>query len=248
MSRQKAKLSVQASTLWDYESQHYGTGTQGSARYRGATPSYVIWNLLNRYTREGDIVVDPMCGSGTTLDVATDLGRQGRGFDLNPQRADIQLADARSLPIEDASADFIFVDPPYSTNLVYSDDPRCIGKLDAAEPDYFEALDAVYAECYRTLKNRRYMAVYICDVWTKKDGLLPIGASTLMQLSQYFRLVDHVSVVRHNKNLKLGNHRRAAVDGNFFLRGFNHLLIVKKQEDEPPAGNRKPQKKRRSKS
>ena len=246
MSRKKQELSIQPSTLWDYESQHYGTGTQGSARYRGATPSYVIWNLLSRYTRAGDLVVDPMCGSGTTLDVAADLGRKGRGFDLQPQRSDIELADARSLPVEDDSVDFIFVDPPYSTNLVYSDDPRCIGKLDASEPDYFEALDTVYSECFRVLKNRRYMAVYICDVWTKKNGLLPIGASTLMQLSQYFRLVDHVSVVRHNKNLKLSNHRKAAVDGNFFLRGFNHLLIVKKQLDEPEERRRTPHKKKRS--
>jgi DNA modification methylase len=205
---------------------------QGSARYRGATPSYVIWNLLKRYTREGDLIVDPMCGSGTTLDVATDLKRRSKGFDLQPQRDDIKLADAREIPLEDESADFVFIDPPYSTNLKYSDDPRCIGKLDASDPTYFVALDRVYSECHRVLKNRRYMAVYICDVWTKRDGLLPIGASTLMQLSQYFQLVDHVVVKRRNKNLKMNNHRRAAVDGNFFLRGFNHLLIVKKHESE----------------
>jgi len=230
MQRRKPPLTVQPTTLWDYPSQHYGGKSQGSARYRGATPSYVIWNLLSRYTREGDLVVDPMCGSGTTLDVAQDLGRRGRGFDLQPYRDEIELADARSLPLEDEVADFVFIDPPYSTNLRYSDDPRCIGKLDAAKPDYFEALDQVYAECHRVLKDRRFMAVYICDVWTKKDGFLPIGASTLMQLSQYFRLVDHVSVARHNKNLKMKNHLRAAVDGNFYLRGFNHLLIVKKHE------------------
>ncbi|MEE2757654.1 MAG: DNA methyltransferase [Myxococcota bacterium] len=231
MSKRKPPLEPQLTTLWDYPSQHYGQGTQGSARYRGATPSYVIWNLLSRYTRQGDVVVDPMCGSGTTLDVAADLGRTAYGFDLQPQRKEIQLADARQIPLEDDSADFVFIDPPYSTNLKYSDDPRCIGKLSAAGSDYFEALADVYEEAYRILKNRRYIAIYICDVWNKKDGFLPIGASTMMQLSQYFRLVDHVSVVRHNKNLKMNNHRKAAQDGNFFLRGFNHLIIGKKHED-----------------
>ena len=231
MSKRKPPLEQQVTTLWDYPSQHYGRGMQGNARYKGATPSYVIWNLLSRYTRPGDVVVDPMCGSGTTLDVAADLGRTGFGFDLQPQRDDIKHADARQIPLQDSSADFIFIDPPYSTNLKYGDDPRCIGKLSAAGSDYFEALAHVYEESYRILKNRRFIAIYICDVWNKKDGFLPIGASTMMQLSQYFRLIDHVSVVRHNKNLKMGNHRKAAKDGNFFLRGFNHLIIAKKQED-----------------
>ena len=36
-----------------------------------------------------------MCGSGTTIDVAKDLDRRARGFDLQPQRDDIDLADAR---------------------------------------------------------------------------------------------------------------------------------------------------------
>ena len=40
------KLSVQTTTLWEYPSQHYGDGEQGSSKYRGATPSYIIWNLL----------------------------------------------------------------------------------------------------------------------------------------------------------------------------------------------------------
>ena len=47
----------------------------------GATPSYVIWNLVHRYTKPGAVVVDPMCGSGTTIDVCKDLDRRGLGFD-----------------------------------------------------------------------------------------------------------------------------------------------------------------------
>ena len=229
MPIKKPPLTIQPTTLWDYPSQHYGKTTQGSARYAGATPSYVIWNLLSRYTREDDLVIDPMCGSGTTIDVARDMGRRVRGFDLNPYRDDIEQADARSLPVDDESVDFVFVDPPYSTNLKYSDDPRCIGKLDAHDSPYFDALELVYDEFFRVLKNRRYLAVYLCDVWTKA-GFVPIGAFMVMQLAQRFRIVDHVSVVRHNRSLKQGNRRRVAVDENFFLRGYNHLIIAKKHQ------------------
>ncbi len=131
----KPKLTLQTTTLWDYPSQHYGTEIQGDKHYKGATPSYVIWNLLQRYTKPGDVVLDPMCGSGTTLDVCRDLGRQGIGFDVAPYRKDIRGGDARRLPLDKESVDFIFVDPPYSTHLKYSGHPQCIGELDAAGPE-----------------------------------------------------------------------------------------------------------------
>lgn len=224
----KPPLTVQTTTLWDYPSQHYGPGMQGDARYIGATPSYVIWNLLTRYTRENDLVVDPFCGSGTTLDVCQDLGRRGRGFDLAPHRPDIEASDARSLPLEAGTVDFVFMDPPYSDNVKYSDDPRCIGRINATDEAYFEALDAVFGEAFRVMKDRRYMAVYICDYYNKKKGFVPIGLRCLELLSRRFVPIDHVCVVRHNKSLKLGNWHRAAEEDNFFLRGFNHLFIVKK--------------------
>ncbi len=238
-------LRVEATTLWEYPSQHYdsASGTeQGSKDYVGATPSWVIWQLLQRYTREKDLVVDPMVGSGTTMDVARDLGRRALGYDLAPQREGIIRADARKLPLEDGKADFVFVDPPYSTHVDYSDDPACIGKLDAA-PDsddegraYYEAMAGVISEIDRVLRNRRYMALYVSDSWRKRKGragdgggvFVPIGFTLFSMLSQHFTPVDIVSVVRHNAKLSKGNWRKAAVEGNYFLRGFNYLLIMKK--------------------
>jgi hypothetical protein len=41
--------------------------------------------------------------------------------------------------------------------------------------------------------------------------------------------VDHVVVVRGNRKLEQPNFHKAAAEGNFFLRGFNHLLIFKKE-------------------
>ena len=219
--------SAQLSTLWDYPSQHYGGRQQGSARYAGATPSYVIWELLCRYTKPGDFIVDPMCGSGTTLDVAADLGRRARGFDLQPQREDIEWGDARELPLPDASVDFFFADPPYSQNLKYSEDERCIGTLSAFDEPYFESLDTVFFEASRVLKPGHYGAIYICDVHQPKRGFAPIGTRCLALLLQYFEPIDHVCVVRHNKSLKDPRYRRGAEEGGFFLRGFNHLLIFR---------------------
>ncbi len=223
-------LKLQTTTLWYHPSQQYGDTPKGDPRFEGRTPAYVIWNLLERYTRPGDLVVDPFCGGGTTLDVARELDRRALGYDVAPAREDIFRADARDLPLEDGKADFFFLDPPYSTHLSYSKSGECIGELDAFEPAYFEAMDGAFAEVQRCLKNRRYTAVYVSDTWKRKKGFVGIGAELFHLLAKRFRPIDHVAVVRGNRKLEKPHFHKAAAEGNYFLRGFNHLLIFKKEE------------------
>jgi len=227
--QQKPELTLQSTTLWEYSSQHYGRRMQGDQAYKGATPSHVIWNLLSRYTRQGDLVVDPMCGSGTTIDVSLDLDRKVKGFDLAPFRDDIGQADARNLLLGDESADFVFLDPPYGDNLNYSDHPDCIGRLSALEETYYSAMDEVFGEISRILKNRRYMALYVCDVYQKKKGFAAIGFRLFEMLTARFKPVDIISVVRHNRTLKRRHWHSSAIEGNYFLRGFNYLFVMKKE-------------------
>jgi adenine-specific DNA-methyltransferase len=232
----KPPLAPQVTTLWDYPSQHYGQGQQGSADFRGATPSYVIWNVIQRWSAPGETVVDPFCGSGTTLDVCKDTGRVGLGFDVAPARADIQNADARSMPLKNKSADLVFFDPPYADNLDYSDDPRCLGKL---KPDgrFQRAMRLVLAECARVLRDDRVLAIYVCDVFKKAGAssyFHPLGFEIFEMAKEHFHPIDIVAVVRHNKTLEMGNYRRAADEGNFMLRGFNYLLLFRKRRPASP--------------
>jgi len=228
MKFKKPPLRLQPTTLWDYPSQHYGQGTQGDPNYRGATPSYIIWNLLERYTKPKDLVIDPCAGSGTTLDVARELGRRALGYDIAPTRKDIFRVDARKLPLENEKADFVFIDPPYSTHIEYSDDPRCIGKLDAAGGEYYRAMEQVISEIHRVLRKNRHMALYVSDSYVKGKAFHPIGFELFSRMQKLFEPVDIVAVVRHNKTLEMGNYRKAAEEGNFFLRGFNYLFIMRK--------------------
>lgn len=230
MRFKKPPLRIQPTTLWDYPSQDYGDREQGVPGYKGATPSYIIWNLLQRYTKPKDLVVDPCAGSGTTLDVARDLGRRALGYDLAPTRKDIFRVDARKLPLETAKADFVFIDPPYSTHIEYSDDPRCIGKLDASGSEYYGAMDQVISEIHRVLRPGKHMAMYVCDSFVKGKGFFPIGFELFNLLRKRFEPVDIIAVVRHNRTLEMGNYRAAAEAGNFFLRGFNYLFIMRKAE------------------
>lgn len=251
---------MQTTTLWEYPSQHYDSwidpktgdlhkttsaakaaknlAMQGDKAYVGATPSWVVWQVLQRYTRPGDTVLDPMCGSGTTLDVCADLGRTGVGFDLAPSRPDIRRADSRKIPLAAESVDFVFIDPPYSTHVDYSNDPACIGKLDALAEDggkaYYQAMGRVLEEAMRVLRDRRYMALYVSDSFKKRKGdrpaFAPIGFELFAMMTRVLKPIDIVAVSRQNAKLERGNWHKAAAEENFFLRGFNYLLIVKKEK------------------
>lgn len=231
------KPELMTTTLWDFPSQQYGDETQGNKNYTGATPAYIIWNLLQRYTKPGELVVDPMAGSGTTLDVARELGRRALGYDVNVTRKDVFNCDARKLPLEDEKAAFVFVDPPYSTHIAYSDDPRCIGKLDAREAGYYEAMSMVIAEMHRILKPERHVALYVSDSFKKGAPFCPIGFELFSILRRHFVPVDIICVTRRNTKLERGNWHKAAVEGNYFLRGFNYLFVMRK-EGTPPKNHR----------
>ena len=229
-SRAKPPLRRQVTTLWDYPSQDYGDTHQGIPGYAGATPSYIIWNLIDRYTKANDLVVDSFCGSGTTLDVARDLKRRALGYDVHPTRKDIFRVDARKLPPELSNkADLVFIDPPYSTHLDYGDDPRDIGKLSAKSGEYYLAMEQVLKEIRRILKPTGTFALYVSDSYEHGKAFYPLGFELFSRAKQAgFEPLDVISVVRHNKTLQMGNYRKAADEQNFFLRGFNYLFIFRK--------------------
>jgi len=61
--------------------------------YPTQKPLELLERLMKAYTNEGDLVLDPMCGSGTTLEAALRLGRSSVGVDKNP--AAVSTAKAR---------------------------------------------------------------------------------------------------------------------------------------------------------
>src|SRR5207249_2871598 len=89
----------------------------GESSYFGKTPEQVVENLLWLYTELGEIVFDPMVGSGTTIDVAKRMGRRVWASDWKPHtptlpihQHDITTGWPEGAP---SKVDFIFLDPPY---------------------------------------------------------------------------------------------------------------------------------------
>jgi SAM-dependent methyltransferase len=52
-------------------------------------PEQIPWRLINLLTIPGDVVLDPMCGSGQTLKTAKSLGRKYIGVDLRKEYVEL---------------------------------------------------------------------------------------------------------------------------------------------------------------
>ena len=48
-------------------------------------PQQLARDHILSWTNPGDLVIDPMVGSGTTLRAAADLGRRAIGIEINPE-------------------------------------------------------------------------------------------------------------------------------------------------------------------
>lgn len=221
------KPKLEATTLWDYPTQSYGDRPKGDNKYPGVTPAFIIYNMVKRYTKLGDIVVDPMAGSGTTLDVCKEENRRCIALDISPTRIDMIQADARNIPLKDNTADMIFIDSPYGDNVRYNDHPLDIGKISAESERFYDELEKVMAECYRILKPGKVLGWLIGDQWVKKK-FTPVGFKVFERLCKYFEPIDIICVVRRGQTSNTGIWYNRAIRFNFYLRGFKYLLLMRK--------------------
>lgn len=218
---------LEATTLWDFPRQSYGKTPKGDNKYAGVTPALLIWNLVWRYTEPGDLVVDPMCGSGTTIDVCKEEGRKVIGYDISPVRSDIIQNDARKIPLPKNHVDLIFVDSPYGDNIRYNEHPDSIGKISSETEVFYDELETVIKDCHRILKPGKVLGWLIGDQWVKKK-FTPVGFNLYQRLCKYFETVEIITVARRGQSSHTGLWYNRARRFNFFLRGFKYLFIMRK--------------------
>ena len=218
---------IESTTFWDFPKQSYGLTPKGNNKYPGVTPALIIYNMVWRYTNPGDLVVDPMCGSGTTIDVCKEEGRRVIGYDIYSTRPDIIQNDARNIPLADGIADMVFIDSPYSDNLRYNEQPGNIGRISSEAEEFYDELEKVMKESHRILKDGKVLGWLIGDQWVKKQ-FTPVGFKIYERLCGYFEPVDIICVSRKGQSSNTGMWHNRARRFNFYLRGFKYLIIVRK--------------------
>jgi len=82
-------------TVWDFPKR--GDWAVHSSNYRGNWPPEIPRNLILRYTKAGDIVVDAFAGGGTTLIEAWLLNRRSIGLDISKLATDTIKANLKQM-------------------------------------------------------------------------------------------------------------------------------------------------------
>ena len=74
-------FQLETTTIWSFLNR--GNWAVHVGDYRGNWPPQLVRNLIERYSREGDLIIDPFMGGGTTLLEAWLLGRRSVGLDIS---------------------------------------------------------------------------------------------------------------------------------------------------------------------
>lgn len=152
-------------TVWDFQ---YRDDYAGDKDFHGNCSPQIVEQCIWRLTEEGDLVVDPMAGSGTALDVCKRFNRRCLGYDIKPleNRPDIIQNDSRKIPLESDSVDMIFIHPPYWNLAYFTKAEDNLPDLSRAKnvDEFIEMLEQVFRECYRILKPKKFMCVLLGDL------------------------------------------------------------------------------------
>ena len=84
----------------NFHGENTTVGPHGLHAFGAKLPPQLTRWAIERYSLPGDLVCDPMAGSGTTLVEAITLGRRAIGCDLDPLACLIAAAKATPLDIE----------------------------------------------------------------------------------------------------------------------------------------------------
>ncbi|MFJ3993101.1 TRM11 family SAM-dependent methyltransferase [Streptomyces sp. NPDC090032] len=95
-------LSVWNTAPTSAPAQRKGRYVPGSAAHPAKMLPAIATHAITTYTRPGGLVLDPMCGIGTTLVEAVHLGRHALGTEYEPQWADLADQNLRHADLQGA--------------------------------------------------------------------------------------------------------------------------------------------------
>lgn len=134
--------------------------------WSGRIPGQIVQNLLLHYTDEYDLVVDPMAGGGTTVDVCREMGRRYAAFDVNPlDDKDIRKSDTtdgftwEEREMDNGVAELVFIDPPYGRLM--DDDYADGGVSSESVSDWVDSIRDVLRESKRVTQTGGKIALLI---------------------------------------------------------------------------------------
>lgn len=160
-------------TVWNFR----GCDPQfGRANFPGRTPGQLVQNILHYYTLEGDLIVDPMAGSGTVHDVCLVMNRRCVSYDLISIRPFIKQHNiTQGFPEGAHGCNLIFLDPPYwkkmgASGVDGSYDRDSVSSL--SKEEFIAFIEKLAHDCSDTLAPKGVATLLISDYIDGPDSLL----------------------------------------------------------------------------
>lgn len=225
-----------------------------SGHYHGNFVPQVANQLIQRYTKAGDWVVDPFMGSGTTLIEAQRLGRNSIGIELNKTVADeanqrikseapakvrtkvyvgnSATIDSARLLVEQSidKVQLIIFHPPYWDIVKFSDSKSDLSNATNLEA-FLEAFGKIIDNTTASLEPGRYCALVIGDKYMNGQ-VVPLGFYC-MNLFLERGFIQKAIIVKNfgetkGKQNQTGIWRYRALASDYAIFKHEYIFVFKK--------------------
>lgn len=253
LNRWKEYDDILTDSLWLFDRRD-ASGAHHAGFWGNFVPQ-IPYQLMRRYTRRGDLVIDPFAGSGTTLIEGRRLGRLTIGVELNPLVAEqaratlmrepdkhgvlctLEIGDSTTFDWRSAldrygcrSAQLAILHPPYHDIIRFSEDPRDLANAPSVET-FLTRLGEVVLRVAEVLDRGRYLALVLGDKYTGGEWI-PLGFLGMQEVVRHgFGLK---SIVVKNFEQTTGKRSRKelwryrALAGGFYVFKHEYIFIFRK--------------------
>lgn len=248
---QPEKFELQTTSVWSFPKR--GNWATHKGNFRGNWAPEIARNIILRYSKEGDTVLDQMVGGGTTLIECKLLNRYGIGIDINKEAAMLTrdrlnfdfetsttqrtfVGDARDLNLlKDNSIDLIATHPPYANIIKYSKNSKkhIEGDLSYVRniEEFAGEIKKVAEESFRVLKPGKYCAILIGDTRRYKH-YVPISFRVLQSFLDVGFILKEDVIKKQWQCKTTGFWTNKSKEYNFLLIMHEHLFVFRKPEKD----------------
>ncbi len=246
-------IDINTDTLWIIDKRDNSGAHSGN--YHGNFVPQIPYQLLSRYTKKGDWVLDPFMGSGTSLIEAQRMGRNSIGIDLQEsvvkearcriateKKGDCQtqcfVGDSVNINMETLlqslglkKIQFVLFHPPYWDIIKFSDHPNDLSNANRLETFLFQ-FEKVIDNSTQFLEKYRYCAVVIGDKYANSQ-VVPLGFYCMNSFLKKGFLLKAILVKNFGETKGKANQqgiwRYRALASDFYIFKHEYIFIFKKQ-------------------